>query len=67
MESAPSRIASWTLWGSVIGICFLTFVWPFVISDDPALPAFKVAAIAVLLAFLPSMMVLLAVRIGQRH
>lgn len=62
-------MAKWAgraLWCSIVAICVLTFVWPFAISREPEQPAFKIAAIAVLLLFFLSMAVLLAVRLRER-
>jgi len=53
-------------WICVVAICLLTFVWPFAVSPDPAQPAFKIAAIAVLLLFFASMLVLLAERLVSK-
>jgi len=62
--------SSWArgaLWCSVVSICVLTFVWPFAVSSDPDQPAFKISAIAILLLFLLSMLVLLAERLASKR
>ncbi|OGA37408.1 MAG: hypothetical protein A3G24_04140 [Betaproteobacteria bacterium RIFCSPLOWO2_12_FULL_62_13] len=63
-------LVSWArgaLWCSVVAICVLTFVWPFVVSPDPGQPVFKISAIAVLLLFLLSMLVLLSERLASKR
>jgi len=67
MNPVLASCARGALWCSVVLICVLTFVWPFVVSPDPAQPAFKLVAITVLLLFLLSMLVLLAERIASRR
>jgi len=62
-----TRWARGGLWCSVVSICVLTFVWPFAVSSSPDQPGFKFVAIAVLLLFLLSMLVLLAARLASRH
>jgi membrane protease YdiL (CAAX protease family) len=58
--AGPIRLAARvTLWASVALICFLTFAWPFAVSRSPDQPMFKQLAVAVLLAFLLSILVLL--------
>jgi membrane protease YdiL (CAAX protease family) len=52
-------VLRWVFWFTIVAMCALTFVWPFTVSADPANPAFKVAAIATLLAFLVSLAALL--------
>ena len=64
VNTALTACARSLLWICVAAICMLTFVWPFAVSPDPAQPAFKIAAIAVLLLFFLSMLVLLAGRLG---
>lgn len=66
MNPVLASCARATLWCSVVLICVLTFVWPFAVSPDPVQPAFKIVAIAVLLLFLLSMLVLLAERLASR-
>jgi len=56
-----------TLWCSVVSICALTFVWPFVVSRDPDQPAFKLVAIAALLLFFLSMLALLVERVTVKR
>jgi hypothetical protein len=63
-------LVSWArgaLWCSIAAISVLTFVWPFAVSAAPDQPAFKLGAIAVLLLFLLSMLVLLAERLISRR
>jgi hypothetical protein len=67
MNAALASGARWTLWGSIVAICLLTFVWPFTISRDPDQPAFKLAAIAVLFLFLGALLVLLAARLAAKE
>lgn len=67
MNRVLARFARGALWCSVVLICVLTFAWPFVVSRDPAQPAFKIVAIGVLLLFLLSMLVLLAERLASRR
>jgi len=67
MNPVLANCARSALWGSVVAICVLTFVWPFVVSPDPAQPAFRIVAIAVLMLFLLSMLVLLAERLASRR
>jgi membrane protease YdiL (CAAX protease family) len=62
-----AKCARGALWSSVVLICALTFVWPFLVSRDPDQPAFKLAAIAALLLFFLSMSVLLAGRLRERR
>lgn len=45
----------------------LTFVWPFVVSPDPDQPVFKAVAIATLLVFFASTLVLLAERLRSQR
>ena len=67
MNPLLASCARGALSGSVVSICVLTFVWPFIVSPDPSQPAFKIGAIAVLLLFLLSMLVLLAERLASRR
>jgi hypothetical protein len=55
------------LWLSVVSICALTFVWPFLVSSDPDQQGFKFVAIAVLLIFLLSMLILLSAPLVSRR
>jgi len=65
VNTVLTECARSVLWTCVAAICVLTFAWPFVVSPDPAQPAFKIAAIAVLLLFFVSMLVLLAERLAS--
>lgn len=47
------------LWLSVIAMLALTFVWPFVVSADPAQPLFKPVAIGTFCVFVAAMAILL--------
>ena len=67
MNPLLASCARGTLWGAVVSICVLTFVWPFVVSLDPDQPAFKIGAIVALLLFLFSMLVLLAERVASKR
>ena len=67
MNSMLLRIGTATLWVSILSICLLTFAWPFAVSASPDQPAFKLVAIATLLAFLASILVLLAGRLTEKR
>ena len=67
VNAALTACARGVLWICVAAICVLTFVWPFAVSTDPAQPAFKIVAIAVLLLFFAAMLVLLAQRLMSRN
>ena len=60
-------VVRWVFRFSIGAMCALTFVWPFVLSADPAHPPFKVAAIATLLVFLASLVALLTVRLSRSN
>ena len=62
MNSLLNTCARVTLWCSVVSICALTFVWPFIVSDSPDQPAFRISAIATLILFFLSMLALLVER-----
>jgi uncharacterized membrane protein len=57
--STFATLARWTLAGSIVAICALTFVWPFTVSPDPSHPGFRVAAIATLVCFLAALVAIL--------
>jgi len=61
------KCARGALWFSVALICAQTFVWPFAISSNPDQPAFRAGAIATLLLFLLSMLVLLSERLVSKR
>jgi hypothetical protein len=63
MLGAP--LAHWLLSGSVATILFLTFVWPFLISSDPADARFRIAAIAAFVVFLFTVAALAVVRLKR--
>ena len=65
MEGAPLVAARWLLSGSVAVILFLTFVWPFALSADPADPQFRIAAIAAFVAFLGAVASLAVARLKR--
>jgi hypothetical protein len=52
---------------SAVAGVFLAFVWPFVVSADPAGGAFRWAATATLVAFLLSLTGVVAVRAARRR
>ena len=60
MKASLTVLARWVLGLSVAAILFLTFVWPFAVSADPADGRFRIAAVATFVAFLGAI-VLLAV------
>ena len=55
------------LWASAGASCILGFVWPLAVSTDPDQPAFRVAAVFTLLAFLSSIVVVLAGRLAGKR
>lgn len=54
------------LWCSVVAICALTFVWPFLVADRADQPAFRLIAISALLTFFLAMLVLLVERAAAK-
>jgi hypothetical protein len=51
--------------GTIAVMCALTFVWPFAISADPSQPVFKWVAIATLILFFASLVLLLIAQSGR--
>ena len=55
-------LARWTMWASCVVGVFLAFGWPFAFGADPSSEAFHVVSVATLVAFLGSIVAILAKR-----
>lgn len=54
------------LWTSIGAMLYLTFIWPFAHSSDPASPAFKAPAMVAFAAFFVALLAALVVRLSAR-
>lgn len=57
---AIAALSRWALACSVVAMCGLTFIWPFMVSADPSHPVFRFAAVAALTCFLSALVAILA-------
>jgi hypothetical protein len=60
-----SRVLRGILAASCASACFLTFVWPFAVSADPADAAFRTLAIGTFLVLLASIATLAFLRLRR--
>ncbi len=52
---------------SLVAMCWWAFVWPFVVSADPANSIYHYGSIATLLLFLGCIVVLLTIQVYSRN
>jgi hypothetical protein len=58
-------VLRWVLAASVAFACFLTFVWPYVLSADPSDSTFRTLAIATFVVLLASIAALAFLRLRR--